>query len=61
MVVGVGKEALKPQDFVKLGGVAMGKIPNVAREATVIAENHRTRKSITLRIPRSSRHWTDCP
>jgi len=44
VVVGVGKETLKPQDFVKLGGVAMGKIPNVAREATVIAEMPRSVK-----------------
>src|SRR5947209_15720275 len=39
VVVGTGKAAeLKPQDFVKLGGVAMGKIPGAAAEATILAE-----------------------
>jgi leucyl aminopeptidase len=39
IVVGVGKARdLKSQDFVKLGGVAMGRIPASASEATVIAE-----------------------
>ncbi len=38
-VVGVGKARdLKPRDFVKLGGIAMGKIPAAASEATVIAD-----------------------
>ena len=39
VVVGAGKAAeLKPQDFVKLGGVAMGKVPASASEATMFAE-----------------------
>jgi leucyl aminopeptidase len=39
VVVGVGKARdLKAQDFVKLGGVAMGKIPATASEATLIAD-----------------------
>ena len=39
VIVGVGKPRdLKPQDFVKLGGIAMGKIPSSAREATIIAD-----------------------
>ena len=39
VVVGVGKARdLKAQDFVKLGGVAMGKIPASASEATLIAD-----------------------
>ena len=39
VVVGVGKARdLKAQDFVKLGGVAMGKIPATAGEATLIAD-----------------------
>src|SRR5262249_62022410 len=39
VVVGVGKARdLKGQDFVKLGGVAMGKIPATASEATLIAD-----------------------
>jgi len=39
VVVGVGKARdLKGQDFVKLGGVAMGKIPAAASEATLIAD-----------------------
>ncbi len=38
-VIGVGKPAdLKPQDFVKFGGVAMGKMPSSASTATVFAE-----------------------
>ncbi len=37
--MGVGKARdLKVQDFVKLGGAAMGKIPPTASEATVIAD-----------------------
>src|SRR5512145_2137371 len=36
LVVGVGKARdLKAQDFVKLGGTAMGKIPASASEATI--------------------------
>jgi leucyl aminopeptidase len=39
VVVGTGKEGdLKPRDFVKLGGIAMGKIPTAAAEATIFAE-----------------------
>jgi leucyl aminopeptidase len=39
IVVGVGKARdLKAQDFVKLGGIAMGKIPAAASEATIIAD-----------------------
>jgi len=39
VVVGVGKARdLKAQDFVKLGGIAMGKIPSAAGEATIIAD-----------------------
>src|SRR5262249_6670540 len=39
VVLGVGKARdLKVQDFVKLGGAAMGKIPPRASEATVIAD-----------------------
>jgi leucyl aminopeptidase len=39
VVIGVGKPAeLKPKDFVTLGGLAMGKVPKSAVEATVFAE-----------------------
>ena len=39
VVVGVGKARdLKAQDFVKLGGFAMGRIPSAASEATMIAD-----------------------
>ncbi len=39
VIVGVGKPRdLEPRDFVKLGGVAVGKIPSSAREATIIAD-----------------------
>jgi len=39
VVLGVGKARdLKVQDFVKLGGTAMGKIPPAASEATLIAD-----------------------
>jgi leucyl aminopeptidase len=39
VIVGVGKARdLKAQDFVKLGGVAMGKIPAAASAATIIAD-----------------------
>ncbi len=38
-VIGTGKAAdRKPQDAVKLGGIAMGKIPSTATEATVLLE-----------------------
>jgi leucyl aminopeptidase len=39
VVVGTGKEGeSKSQDIVKLGGIAMGKIPTSAAEATIVAE-----------------------
>jgi leucyl aminopeptidase len=39
VVLGVGKARdLKEQDFVKLGGVAMGRIPASATAATIVAE-----------------------
>ncbi|HTV37363.1 MAG TPA: leucyl aminopeptidase [Xanthobacteraceae bacterium] len=39
VVVGTGKESeLTSQDIVKLGGIAMGKIPAAAAEATIFAE-----------------------
>jgi leucyl aminopeptidase len=39
VVIGVGKlRDLKEGDFVKLGGTAMGKIPPMANEATIIAD-----------------------
>src|SRR6185295_12480017 len=39
VVVGIGKAAeRKPQDLVKLGGIAMGRIPANATEATVLLE-----------------------
>jgi len=39
VVVGTGKEGeLKRKDVVKLGGIAMGKVPAVAAEATIFAE-----------------------
>src|SRR5499426_2508749 len=39
VIVGVGKARdLKAQDFVKLGGIAMGKNPSAAGEATIIAD-----------------------
>src|SRR5712691_5785743 len=39
VVVGVGRARdLKARDFVKLGGVAMGRIPAAASEATIIAD-----------------------
>ena len=38
-VMGVGKaNKLKSQDFVKLGGAAMGKVPPRAEQATIFAE-----------------------
>ncbi len=39
VVLGIGKESeLKPRDIVKLGGVAMGKVPAAAPTATIFAE-----------------------
>src|SRR5258708_16469348 len=39
VVIGVGKARdLKAQDFVKLGGGALGKIPATASQATLIAD-----------------------
>ena len=39
VVIGTGKESdLKQRDFVKLGGVGMGKLPQAAAEATLFAE-----------------------
>src|SRR5215471_5248536 len=39
VVVGAGKTGdLKASDFVKLGGVAMGKVPGLATQATIIAD-----------------------
>jgi leucyl aminopeptidase len=39
IVVGTGKDSeLKRKDVVKLGGIAMGKVPAVAAEATIFAE-----------------------
>jgi leucyl aminopeptidase len=39
VVIGTGKAAdRKPQDLVKLGGIAMGRVPSAAAEATVILE-----------------------
>jgi leucyl aminopeptidase len=39
VVVGVGKlRDLKARDYVKLGGVAMGKVPSAAAEATIVAD-----------------------
>jgi leucyl aminopeptidase len=38
VVLGVGKEPLKQQDVLKLGGVAIGKVPNATSEVTIIAD-----------------------
>jgi leucyl aminopeptidase len=39
IVIGTGRIAeLKPKDFVRLGGLAVGKLPNSAVDATVFAE-----------------------
>lgn len=39
LVIGVGKVAeIRPQDVLKLGGLALGKLPNSANEAFVLAE-----------------------
>ena len=36
--IGVGKNELKPRDLTKLGGIAMGKVPSAAREATFLCD-----------------------
>jgi leucyl aminopeptidase len=39
VVIGTGKDTdPKPRDIVKLGGLAMGKVPSAAAEATILAE-----------------------
>jgi leucyl aminopeptidase len=39
VVIGIGKESeLKSRDIVKLGGIAMGKVPTAAAAATIFAE-----------------------
>ena len=39
LIIGVGKARdLKQNDFVKLGGVAMGKVPPAAADATIVAD-----------------------
>jgi leucyl aminopeptidase len=39
VMIGIGKESeLKPKDIVKLGGIAIGKVPNPAPSATIFAE-----------------------
>jgi leucyl aminopeptidase len=39
VVIGIGKESeLKSRDIVKLGGIAMGKVPTAAQSATLFAE-----------------------
>jgi len=39
VVIGTGKDSeLKPRDIVKLGGIAMGKVPAAATEATILSE-----------------------
>src|SRR5262245_25464868 len=39
VIIGLGKAAeLKPTDFLKLGGLAMGRMPAMASDATVFAE-----------------------
>lgn len=46
ILIGVGKAAdLQPRDFVKFGGIAMGKLPTSARDACVFAELPRGRMS----------------
>ena len=38
-VVGIGKAAeVKPRDFIRFGGIAMGKVPAAASEMTIVAE-----------------------
>ena len=36
--IGVGKSEAKPRDLIKLGGVARGKVPSAAREATILCD-----------------------
>ena len=36
--LGVGKDELKPSDLVKLGGIAVGKLPAAATDATILAD-----------------------
>ena len=39
VVIGTGKDGeLKQRDIIKLGGIAMGKVPSAATEATILAE-----------------------
>ena len=38
LLLGVGKEPLKQQDVLKLGGIAIGKVPHAAPDATIIAD-----------------------
>jgi leucyl aminopeptidase len=38
VAIGIGKGDLKARDAVKLGGVAMGKIPGSSPEATIVAD-----------------------
>ncbi len=39
IIIGTGKSAdIKPQDFLRFGGIALGKTPKAATEATVLAE-----------------------
>src|ERR1700741_2392843 len=39
VIIGTGKESdLKARDILKLGGVAIGKVPSAAAEATILAE-----------------------
>jgi leucyl aminopeptidase len=39
VVIGLGKARdLKAQDFVKLGGIAMGKVPSAATDATIVLD-----------------------
>jgi leucyl aminopeptidase len=39
VIIGLGKPAeLKPKDFLRLGGLALGKLPNSASDAAVFAE-----------------------
>src|ERR1700704_201185 len=36
--LGIGKDAPKSRDLIKLGGAAMGRIPGSATEATILAD-----------------------
>src|SRR5262245_32800 len=38
VLIGTGQEPPKPRDFARLGGIAMGKVPPSAAEATIVAE-----------------------